>query len=150
MRIQFRAIVLVFVGLAIGCKSYKETETIELDAAPKQPEVSSPFVGDWNQRFELRPDPDRDEAEKKMQLKMTESKTATFHFAADGTFESVSLGFTNKGKWKSDDKTITLTVEEGPAVVGGKPYDFQLVLHDDGSLQGEENGYAWYLTRYEK
>ncbi len=145
-----RAFPLLFLLAIAGCG------TSEAPVSPQPPPVGSEwgsrederFIGYWNQRFELRPDPDRDEAEKKLQLKMTEAKTATFRFEKGGAFVSESMGFANKGTWKSTGNSVTLTVTSGPAFdLVGKPYDFILLLDEDGSLQGAENGYAWHLTR---
>ncbi len=152
--ISMRALLFLLLLLFVfGCRQESPTA----DKAPVTKEREAPaahderFVGHWNQRFDLREDPDRDEAEMKLHLRMTKAKMATFTFEKDGTFVSESLGFANKGTWKSDGDTATLTVTSGPAFdMGGKSYDFQLSLKEDGSMQGEENGYKWYLTRIEE
>lgn len=149
MRALLLPLLLLFV---VGCRQESPTA----DKAPVTKEREAPaahderFVGHWNQRFELREDPDRNDAQKKTQLRMTKAKMATFTFEKDGTFLYEMMGFTNKGTWTSDGDTVTLTVTSGPAFdMGGKSYDFQLSLKEDGSMQGEENGYKWYLTRIE-
>lgn len=150
MRAFLLPLLLLFV---VGCK--QESPTAGKAPITKEREAPAPhderFVGRWNQRFELREDPDRNDAQKKTQIRMTGAKMATFTFEKDGTFSNETMGFTNKGTWKSDGDTATLTVTSGPAFdMVGKPYDFPLTLKEDGSMQGEENGYKWYLTRIEE